>query len=968
MSEERARPSRRLIRPRLEALEDRLVPAPVAIAESLQGTAGEVFSGVVATFQDASHASPTAYSAAIYWGDGAMSVGSVYPNGTGFNVTGTHTYQTAGSFPVQVIIADAAGDQIQASHPWQTLANMITPRYGFAAVGTPDGFIYAIGGWDKTNNLLASVERYDPTTNSWTGVASLNRARGWLAATVGTDGSIYAIGGEVVNATHTAYVEAGTVERYDPSVNTWTVATPLNTPRARLSAATGADGTIYAIGGAADAKFDPVTTVERYDPTSNTWSNAASLNVPREDFGAATGPDGSIYAVGGFFTLLGVTATAERYDPITDTWSQIAPLPTALGYTTVVAANGGIFSIGGVDGNSKLTSAVERYDTNAGEWAPVDGVNTLRTNCAAAAGADGRIYLLGGSDINQQSVFGTVEAADTSLGTAEVAAPAPLAANGQNLSLLEGQTFSGEVATFTGADPYAMPRDFSAAIDWGDGQLTAGTVVAMGGGSFAVTGTHNYLTFGTEPIAVDITEDNGSEGQATGTAQVSEAPATQLVVSGFLPAGAGTPESFSVSAVNQFGDTVTDYSGTVYFFATGSSSLPVPTTLTNGTGNFSATLFTAGLQTLGVTDGTLNGAQNDIAVSPGSAANLTIISGGTQTTAVNTLFAQPFEVRVTDAYGNPLSTTVTFTAPAFGPGGTFTGGNATASVQTDSNGVAMAPAFAANGAVGRFTVTATVGALSATFDLANTPGTPALLAALAGSGQSATVATSYATLLQVQVTDAFGNPLSTAGITVTFTAPASGAGGTFGSSTTVTATTGANGVATAPAAFTANHKAGSFVLTAAASGLTGAAFDLTNTPGAPAAITAVAGTPQKAQVGTAYLTALEAKVTDKFGNPLSGLTVTFTVHGSHAGGAFSGTETVTTDNNGLATAPILTANHTAGSFTVSAATTGLSKTATFDLTNTLTAAVVRPHRIRHKDRVAVLAREVYELFGWHFEI
>jgi adhesin/invasin len=88
------------------------------------------------------------------------------------------------------------------------------------------------------------------------------------------------------------------------------------------------------------------------------------------------------------------------------------------------------------------------------------------------------------------------------------------------------------------------------------------------------------------------------------------------------------------------------------------------------------------------------------------------------------------------------------------------------------------------------------------------------------------VGQAYATRLKAQVVDQYGNPLS--GLTVTFTAPASGPGGSFGGNRTATAVTNALGVATAPG-FTANSKAGAFTVTAAIKGLnTKGSFNLTN--------------------------------------------------------------------------------------------------------------------------------------------
>jgi hypothetical protein len=67
------------------------------------------------------------------------------------------------------------------------------------------------------------------------------------------------------------------------------------------------------------------------------------------------------------------------------------------------------------------------------------------------------------------------------------------------------------------------------------------------------------------------------------------------------------------------------------------------------------------------------------------------------------------------------------------------------------------------------------------------------------------------------------------GATVTFSAPSSGPGGTFGGSLTASVLTTANGVATAPP-LTANGQTGGYAVTASVAGVpTPASFNLTNT-------------------------------------------------------------------------------------------------------------------------------------------
>ncbi|MGB5874278.1 MAG: hypothetical protein WBH56_11195, partial [Bacteroidota bacterium] len=217
-------------------------------------------------------------------------------------------------------------------------------------------------------------------------------------------------------------------------------------------------------------------------------------------------------------------------------------------------------------------------------------------------------------------------------------------------------------------------------------------------------------------------------------------------------------------------------------------------------------------------------------------------------------------------------------------------------------------------------------------------GPPAAVTATGGTPQSTKVGNPFDTRLTASVIDSAGNPVH--GIAVTFTAPTSGASGTFTGGVN-TVVTDAAGVAVAPV-FTANSVAGTYDVTARVSGvLTPAPFSLTNTPRAVGRITAVAGTPQSTQVGTTFLTLFAASVQDSFGNVVSGAEVTFTSPATGASGNFPGggrSATGTTDGSGVATAPPFTANLTVGTYSVSATSPGVASPALFSLTNTAGAA------------------------------
>jgi hypothetical protein len=202
--------------------------------------------------------------------------------------------------------------------------------------------------------------------------------------------------------------------------------------------------------------------------------------------------------------------------------------------------------------------------------------------------------------------------------------------------------------------------------------------------------------------------------------------------------------------------------------------------------------------------------------------------------------------------------------------------------------------------------------------------------------------------LSVTVTNSDGTALS--GVSVTFTAPSSGASGTFSNNTaTETDTTNSSGVAMS-STFTANDTAGPYAVTATAGSATGS-FNLTNGAGAAAQLAVTSGNNQTPAPGAA-LTALSATVEDQFGNPVTTSTasVTFTVTagGTGATAAFSPgpTDTETAVSGVATTSQTLTANTTVGAFTVTASSSGLTS-ATFTETITTPPTVTAGNYVYH---------------------
>jgi N-acetylneuraminic acid mutarotase len=118
---------------------------------------------------------------------------------------------------------------------------MPSARRGHAVVAAPDGLMYIPGGVGEGAgaNWLASVDVYNPMTNTWSRAASMPAARAFFGAVPGSDGRIYVIG---------EYNDTGAVEVYSPSTNAWSAVAPLEIARAGLAVAS-VGNRLLAIGG-----------------------------------------------------------------------------------------------------------------------------------------------------------------------------------------------------------------------------------------------------------------------------------------------------------------------------------------------------------------------------------------------------------------------------------------------------------------------------------------------------------------------------------------------------------------------------------------------------------------------------------------------------------------------------------------------------------------------------------------------
>ncbi len=116
-------------------------------------------------------------------------------------------------------------------------------------------------------------------------------------------------------------------------------------------------------------------------------------------------------------------------------------------------------------------------------------------------------------------------------------------------------------------------------------------------------------------------------------------------------ATAGTALNFTVTALDSTNAVVTGFAGIVHFTSSdGQAALPADTALTNGMGNFSATLKTAGSQKITAT-AAISGTSSPIMVGAAPASQLSVSAPTTATVRVT--FS--FNVSALDPYNNPAT-------------------------------------------------------------------------------------------------------------------------------------------------------------------------------------------------------------------------------------------------------------------------------------------------------------------------
>jgi N-acetylneuraminic acid mutarotase len=259
---------------------------------------------------------------------------------------------------------------------WLRSGLLNTARTHTAAVALQNGRVLVAGGlfMDRTSSdpprVLDTAEVWDPATGAWSRTGGLSEARSGASAVTLSDGRVLIVGGEASLAS--APIQTASAEIYEPASARWSSAGSLAAARRGFVLIALADGGAIVAGGFGElgsTGFPYLSTVERFDPSSNTWSPADDLLYPVAGAAGIRLADGRVLLAGGSVRppelideevgtyVSGLTADAVLFDPVTGTWTATTPMPNPrAGASAVLLTDRSVLFVGGSESEGEVNS------------------------------------------------------------------------------------------------------------------------------------------------------------------------------------------------------------------------------------------------------------------------------------------------------------------------------------------------------------------------------------------------------------------------------------------------------------------------------------------------------------------------------------------------------------------------------------------------------------------------------------
>lgn len=414
---------------------------------------------------------------------------------------------------------------------WTTKTNMLTAVCEFSTSNV-GGKIYAFGGVSASKPGIATVQMYDPVSDTWTYKRDMPTAR---AASVSADvnGIIYVIGGStIINNSGYAYA---TNEAYDPSTDSWTTKTKMPVAIHGASAVV-VNGKIYVIGGAtiSNGAYYRSNKVYMYDPLTDSWTQKTNMPTAR-DLLSTVVVDGKIYAIGGH-TDSSILSTVEMYNPETDTWVSKTSIKIPRFGLQSIEMDGIIYVLGGCTNSTfNAINSIEMYDIETNTWRTSGSLSYARGLLGASV-IDKSVFIFGG--LNTSSAY--YNTTEQNIFKVTVLTLTATAANRQvtlNWNPVEGASGYNIYRSTTSGTGYTKigSNTTSSAITYEDKPLTNGTTYY-----YVVTAIVNGVESGysneasATPMAPVVTGNFGILEITMVTGEIKEYDLTASEIQSFL--------------------------------------------------------------------------------------------------------------------------------------------------------------------------------------------------------------------------------------------------------------------------------------------------------------------------------------------------------------------------------------------------------------------------------------------------
>jgi hypothetical protein len=419
----------------------------------------------MATFTDADpNGTVSDYSAVIAWGDGQSSGGTVAVNGSGFKVTGTHTYQNGGSYTATVTVNDLGGASDSA-------------KTSVSAAGISGSGANLSPVVNSSPMLtLATFSDSDGNTSPTAYSATIN----WGDGSANSTGMVMGGGNFTVQAAH-AYTQQGyyqaTISLTDTDGAKATLYSNVNVTHATMTASvtTTSFGFLQFSGQVGTFTDNDLDTNTNHYSVQVGWGDGTTSTAGI----AANGGAGNFQVVGahgyaspGTYTI---TITLTDTDSSTATASGSLTISNGNGALVATAVSGLTATEGTAFSNLVLCTFTDSDgNTQASKYTATItwGDGTSNSSGTVSTHTGGGFQVAGSHTYAKEGTYTLSismtdqDGASTSCGPSITTNEATITATSIAFSATAGQPFSNlQVATFTDADPAASMTDYTALIN-----------------------------------------------------------------------------------------------------------------------------------------------------------------------------------------------------------------------------------------------------------------------------------------------------------------------------------------------------------------------------------------------------------------------------------------------------------------------------------------------------------------------